>query len=76
LNLWIVLYFVFGAAFGLATFSKRHLFSEGTTRNTGTEPRDAMDGRVMWVLLSTCLWPMLALTGVYSAWRRKRKAGP
>jgi hypothetical protein len=72
LTLWIVLYFVVGAVFGLATFSKRYLFSEGSTRNTGTEPRDAMDGRVPWVLISTGLWPMLALTGVYSVWRRRR----
>lgn len=69
---WIVLYVVVGAVFGLATFSNRHLFSEGSTRNTGTESRDALDGRLMWVLLSTGLWPMLALTGVYSVLRKKR----
>lgn len=69
---WIVLYFVLGGIFGLVTFSNRHLFSEGSTRNTGTASRDALDGRLMWVVLSTGLWPMLALTGVYSVLRKKR----
>lgn len=44
----IVLFLAFGAFFGLATYSNRHLFSEGQTRRTDTAkgPRDPLDGRV------------------------------
>lgn len=70
---WIALFLVAGAVFGLATFSNRHLFSEGTTRRSGTEARDALDGRLVWVMTCTCLWPIFALTGLYSLWRRSRK---
>jgi len=74
LTWWIVAFLAFGALFGLATYSKRHLFSEGWTRNTGTEARDAMDGRVPWVLTCTCLWPIYVLTGLYSWWRRSLRS--
>lgn len=70
---WIVAFLVVGAVFGLATYSRRHLFSEGSTRNTGTQPRDGLDGRFMWVLTCTALWPIFVLTGLYSLWRRRRK---
>jgi hypothetical protein len=72
-NEWIVGYLVIGAVFGLATFSRRHLFSEGPTRSTGTARRDALDGRIVWTLLCIGLWPIFALTGVYSLWRQSRK---
>ena len=71
---WIVGFLVVGGLFGLLTYSRRHLFSEGTTRDSGTQSRDALDGRTMWILLCAGLWPIFALTGVYSAWRRSRKA--
>jgi hypothetical protein len=69
----IVAFLAVGAVFGLATFSNRHLFSEGTSRRTGTRTRDDLDGRVLWVLMCTCLWPIFALTGLFSLWRRSRK---
>lgn len=71
---WIAGYLVAGGVFGLATYSKRHLFSEGSTRNTGSESRDALDGRLMWVVLCTGLWPIYVLTGLYSLWRRSRRS--
>jgi hypothetical protein len=67
----IVLFLVVGACFGLATYSNRHLFSEGSTRRSDSA-RGAADGRVMWVLISTGLWPLLALTGLLSLWRLSR----
>jgi len=73
LNLWIVLFLGVGAVFGLATYSNRHLFSEGPTQRT-SDSGSALNGRLLWVLISTCLWPILALTGLYSLWR-KRGAG-
>lgn len=67
--LWIFL--VFGACFGLATYSHRHLFSEGSTRPA--EPgSDSLAGRLMWALVCTFLWPLMALTGMLSAWRLSR----
>ena len=78
----IVLFLVFGACFGLATFSRRHLFSEGPTRRHDGDGTGAWRDRALWVLTCTCLWPIMALTGLYSMWilaRRRasaaRKAG-
>ncbi len=68
----IVLFLVFGALFGLATYSNRHLFNEGPRRRADAGERDPLDGRLMWVAISTCLWPLLAMTGVYALWRRSQ----
>jgi hypothetical protein len=67
----IVLFLVFGAGFGLATFSNRHLFSEGSTRK-GQAADDTLGARVMWVLICSALWPLMALTGMVSLWRGRR----
>ena len=77
MNSLIVSFLLFGAFFGLATYSKRHLFSEGPTRRGRPGSKDALDSRVMWVLTCTTLWPILVLTGMYSLWRVSRaKAHP
>jgi hypothetical protein len=67
----ILLFLAFGALFGLATYSRRHLFSEGTTarRNVASDP---LDTRLMWTLICSCLWPLMIVTGTYSALRRAR----
>jgi len=62
----IVSFLVLGALFGLSTYSNRHRFSEGPTRSAEEGPRDPLDGLLMWVLISSCLWPILVLTGAYS----------
>ena len=72
----IVLFLVFGALFGLATYSNRHLFSEGPTRKTDAGARDALDGRVMWTLICCGLWPLMVLTGLHSLWRLSRVRAP
>jgi hypothetical protein len=64
----ILVYVAFGAVFGLLTFSRRHLFSEGPTRRASVES-DPLDGRVMWVLICACLWPVQVLSGLYAFWR-------
>jgi hypothetical protein len=71
-TVWIVLFFLCGAAFGLATFSNKHLFSEGPERPRDGRASSGMDGRLMWVLICSCLWPVMALTGLYSFWRLRR----
>lgn len=67
-------YLGFGAVFGLVTYARRHTFSEGTTRNSGAEARDALDGRLVWVVLCTGLWPIYVPTGLYSLWRQSRRS--
>jgi hypothetical protein len=71
----IVLYLLFGAGFGLATFSRRHLFSEGPTQRDDTRSSQGIGARLFWVALCTCLWPVMALTGLHTwwlLWRRRR----
>jgi hypothetical protein len=66
---WIATFFVLGCVFGLATFRVRHLFSEGPSRPQGREA-DSAAALALWVCIAAALWPVLALTGVYGAWRR------
>jgi nitrate reductase NapE component len=75
-NLWIAAYFVCGACFGLATFSNKHLFSEGPDRRVDPARRESIDGRLTWVLVCSCLWPIMALTGVYSFLRLRKAKVP
>lgn len=65
-------FFGFGACFGLATWSHRHLFSEGHTRRAAPGEEDGLGNRLMWVLLCSALWPLMLLTGLYSAGYRAR----
>jgi hypothetical protein len=69
----IVLFLVFGAFFGLATYSRRHLFSEGPTSRAEPGAKDPLGGRLMWALLCTCLWPLMVLTGLHTAWLLARR---
>lgn len=62
----IVLFFLFGAAFGLATGSNQHLFSEGRARPAEAGTPVSLGSRVLWVLICSCLWPILLLTGAVS----------
>ena len=71
MNLPIVLFLAIGVLFGLATYSNRHLFSEGSTKR-GAGRGDPLDGRLAWVAMCTVLWPLMVLTGLYGAWYRSR----
>ncbi len=76
MTLPIVLYLLFGACFGLATFQWRHLFSEGPTRKEDADAPPGLKARLGWALLCTCLWPVMLLTGLHSwwiLWRRRRR---
>lgn len=66
MNLFIIAFLVFGACFGAATSSHQHFFSEGSTG------RDKQGNRVLWVLICSFLWPLMALTGLHSWWRLSR----
>ena len=71
MNLYILSYLAFGAVFGQATYSNRHLYSEGPTQRAGAEAAGWLNGRLFWTLLSSCLWPLLTLSGLYALWRIK-----
>ncbi len=66
MNLFIVAFLVVGAAFGLVTGGHQHIFSEGVTH------RDRQGSRLLWVLICSFLWPLMALTGLHSWWRLAR----
>ncbi len=70
---FIFTYFGLGLAFGLATATRRHLFSEGPARPPEARHVTVMDGPAMWVLTSAVLWPLLAVSGLYGAWHRRRR---
>ncbi len=47
----IAIYLIFGAGFGLATFSKRHLFSEGPTQRDDAASSHGLKTRLFWALI-------------------------
>jgi len=76
-NIYIYLFLLFGAVFGLTTFSYRHIFSEGPHQIESTEAAHSLGSRVLWAMVCTFLWPIMVLTGLNSARimaRRKRQA--
>jgi hypothetical protein len=76
-NIYIYLFLLFGAVFGLATFSYRHIFSEGPHQIETAEGGVTMGSRVLWTMVCTFLWPIMVLTGLNSARimaKRKRQA--
>jgi hypothetical protein len=69
----IVLFLAFGACFGLATFSHRHLFSEGPARkDQAGDSNDTLLQRAIWVLSCSGLWPLMVLTGLVALWKQRR----
>jgi hypothetical protein len=76
-NITIYLFLLFGAVFGLSTFSYRHIFSEGPHQIETTEGGSTLGSRVLWALVCTFLWPIMVLTGLNSVRimaKRKRQA--
>ena len=77
LNMYIVVFLLFGAAFGLLTYSYRHIFSEGPYKAETPPDGSTLASRVFWAMVCTFLWPIMILTGLNSAWilaKRKRQA--
>jgi amino acid permease len=73
----IYLFLIFGAFFGFATYSKRHLFSEGPQKAKDSEQTPTLKGRIYWIMLCTLLWPIMVITGINTAWilfKRKRES--
>ena len=78
-NIYIYLFLLFGAVFGLATFSYRHIFSEGPQQIEASAGGVSWGARLMWAMVCTFLWPIMVLTGLNSVRimaKRKRQAVP
>ncbi len=73
----ICFFLIFGAFFGLATYSKRHLFSEGPQKAKEPELSSSFKARIYWIILCTLLWPIMVITGINTAWilfKRKQQS--
>jgi preprotein translocase subunit SecG len=66
LTIYIALFLLCGAVFGLVTFTKRHLFSEGPKEIEQSSDDNNLVSRVMWILICAFLWPIMVLTGLNS----------
>ena len=66
MTIYIFVFLVFGAVFGLVTFSRRHLFSEGPKKVEESTEDNNLGRRVMWMLICTFLWSIMILTGLNS----------
>lgn len=73
MTLPIAAFLIFGFCFGLASYSNRHLFSEGPTQQRDKNETGLLDGRLMWTLTCTMLWPLMVLTGLNSWWILSRR---
>ncbi len=69
MSLPLLVFVATGLLFGLATFRHRHLFSEGSTRPS---PDDRWPAWLGWVALSTALWPLFAVSGLFGLAYRRR----
>lgn len=77
MNIYIALFLLFGAGFGLVTFPYRHIFSEGPSQVETPPNGPTLTRRVLWAMVCTFLWPIMVVTGLNSAWiltKRKRQA--
>ena len=70
---FISLFILFGACFGFATFSQRHLFSEGPHTAKESNENPIFESLIFWVLLCAMLWPIMALTRIHTAWLLKKR---
>ena len=70
MNVHIIGFIAFGILFGLLTYGNRHLFGEGPSRREDADPNNGPQGMALWVMICSMLWPILAFTGAYGAWRR------
>ena len=64
----IALFIAAGFVFGLLTYNRRHLFGEGPP-DQQVDPEDGMQGPLFWVMICTCLWPILIVSGLHGLWR-------
>lgn len=68
---YLLFFVAIGVLFGLLTYTNRHLFSEGPTRPADGGDPGLLEGRLYWLALSSCLWPVLTMAGIYAACKGK-----
>jgi hypothetical protein len=76
MTLYIGLFLLIGACFGLLSFSNRHFFSEGPSHAPAAGTATRWSTRFFWLLLCTLLWPIMLLTGLNTIWvlaKRRRR---
>ena len=73
MNVYIYLFLLFGACFGLTTFSHRHLFSEGPRAVDAATRGAELLARAGWMLICAFLWPIMVLSGLNTAWVLARR---
>lgn len=74
---FISLYLIFGATFGFAAYSKRHLLSEGPQKAKDSDQTSSLKGYIFWIMVCTLLWPIMVITGINTAWilyKRKKQS--
>ncbi|MEY4711118.1 MAG: hypothetical protein RIS88_568 [Pseudomonadota bacterium] len=77
MNIYIWLFLAFGCFFGLASFTHRHLFSEGPHKPHEVAPEKDWVAIGFWVAICTLLWPLMVVSGLNTAWilaRRRSRA--
>jgi hypothetical protein len=73
-TLVIASFFLFGLAFGLATYRIRHLLGEGPSSAADADLEGGARGLAFWVCIASALWPVLVLSGLLAAWKRRARA--
>lgn len=74
---FICLFLIFGACFGFATYSQRHLYSEGPRKAVESDQNSPLEGRIFWIMVCTFLWPIMVITRINTAWvlyKRKKQS--
>jgi hypothetical protein len=74
---FISLFIFFGACFGFAMYSQRHLFSEGPHKAKSSDETPFFESRFFWVPLCALLWPIMVITRIHTAWllhKRKKQS--
>jgi hypothetical protein len=74
---FISLFILFGTCFGFATYSQRHLFSEGPHKAKDSDEAPFFESRFFWVPLCALLWPIMVITRIHTAWllhKRKKQS--
>ena len=66
-NAFICLFLLLGTCFGFASYSNRHLFSEGPQKADNSDQNSFLESRLFWVMVCTWLWPIMVITVINTA---------
>ena len=67
-NAFIFVFLFLGMCFGFASYTNRHLFSEGPQKADNANQNSLLESRVFWVMVCMWLWPIMVITGINTAW--------